>query len=51
MENKDEKQKKSKGFLTRLVDKIGKKLKQCAESQPCCGGDTKKNGDKPCCKE
>jgi hypothetical protein len=49
MENKPEKEKPGKGFFSKLFDKLDKKMKEKANSSPCCCRDDNKEGKKSCC--
>ncbi|MBU0547411.1 MAG: hypothetical protein KJ710_04545 [Candidatus Omnitrophica bacterium] len=50
MGNKADQEKVKKGFFSRVVDKLDKKMQEKAktESKPCCGGEDK-IGKKSCC--
>jgi hypothetical protein len=39
---------KKKGFISRLIERLDKKMEEKANAKPCCGSKDKK-GDRPCC--
>jgi hypothetical protein len=41
------KQEKKKGFLSRLIEKLDKKMEAKSQKQPCCGAGIKKGSS--CC--
>lgn len=42
------KENKTKGFFSRFVEKIDRKMEEKAKKSP-CSCSSKKNGDNPCC--
>lgn len=41
-------QKKKKSFLSKLIEKLDRKMEEKAKQRPCCESKDKAN-DKPCC--
>ena len=48
MDNKDKG--KKKGFFARLIEKLDKKMQECAESKSCCGASSESKEDSCCSK-
>jgi len=40
--------KKKKGFISRLIETLDKKMEEKAKETPCCGNGTKKKGPSCC---
>ncbi|MCX5700625.1 MAG: hypothetical protein NTZ63_03710 [Candidatus Omnitrophica bacterium] len=49
MEGKSGEKKSSKGFFSRIFDKLDKKMEEKAKSSSCCCKSDDKEGKKSCC--
>lgn len=49
MEGKPEEKKSKKGFFTRLLDKLDKKIEEKAKSSSCCCKGNDNEGKNSCC--
>jgi hypothetical protein len=49
MESKPEEKNAKKGFFSRLIDKLDKKLQEKANSSSCCCNKSNDKGNKSCC--
>ena len=49
MESKPEEKNAKKGFFSRLIDKLDKKLQEKANSSSCCCNKSNDKGSKSCC--
>jgi len=44
----EQKKETEKGFWTKFLEKMDKKMKECAQAKSCCGGQNKSD-NKTCC--
>jgi len=49
MKDKNQESKPAKGFFSRILDRLDKKMEEKAKSSSCCCKSSDKSGGKSCC--